>query len=103
MAERDPRPRPGGALDRTAGTADGSAQGTRRMTAAPGGMASPQVPGQVPDHTALPGQSNRRVPRPRIVARPLSEDGTSQGIMDVFAATPGEEQDPARYEQATAA
>lgn len=68
----------------------------------PGGQSSPQHPGQVPDRSTVPGQYTTRVPWATSVRRPLTEYGTAQAIMDVFAAKPGEEMEPSRFEQATA-
>ena len=50
----------------------------------------------------MPGQYARRVPRATSVRRPLTEYGTAQAIMNVFAAKPGQENEPSRFEQATA-
>jgi len=69
----------------------------------PGATISPQHPGMVPDRSTVPGHSSRRVPPTASVRRPLTEYGTAQRIMGVFAATPGAEGDPNRFEQATAA
>jgi hypothetical protein len=71
----------------------------------PGATVSPQHPGMVPDRSTVPGQFSTHVPpapapNPR---RPLTEYGTAQRIMGVFAATPGDAADPSRFEQATAA
>lgn len=69
---------------------------------APGAVASPQLPGQVPDRSSIAGQFSTRVtpsPNPR---RPLTEYQTAQRIMGVFRAEPGKEREPARFEQATA-
>ena len=68
----------------------------------PGARRSPQHPGEVPDRSTIPGQFGTRVP-PRVeVRRPLTEYGSAQRIAGVYAATPGAENDPARFEQATA-
>ena len=77
-------------------------QDTPQAPNAPGATASPQHPGEVPDQEAIPGHSNARVAAAATVRRPLSEEGTAQGIMGIYAATPGHDQDPARFEQATA-
>lgn len=68
----------------------------------PGAQFSPQHPGEVPDRSTVPGQYSTRVPRATSVRRPLTELGTAQAIMDVYAAPPGEEMEPSRFEQATA-
>jgi hypothetical protein len=69
---------------------------------APGAVASPQMPGQVPDRSTVPGFHSPRVPRVSgPVRRPLTQYGTAQEIMHVFPA-PNEEPQPAEFEQATA-
>ncbi len=68
----------------------------------PGGAMSPQKPGQSPDRSTIPGQARRVSPKVDRVVRPLTEAGTAQEIMGVYAAKPGAEMDPARFEQATA-
>jgi hypothetical protein len=76
--------------------------GQPKSPPAPGAAASPQMPGQVPDHSTVPGHFSTRVPRAvRPVRRPLTEYGTAQEIMHVFPA-PEEEPQPAEFEQATA-
>ncbi len=74
-----------------------------RYPHAPGAARSPQVPGQVPDRLSVPGHNELPVPMPtEPVRRPLTEYGTSQRVMGVFAAKDGNDRDPARFEQATA-
>jgi hypothetical protein len=69
---------------------------------APGANRSPQVPGQVPDRSSIPGHGQLPVELPAAeVVRPRSESGTSQSIMGVYTARDGNEHDPARFEQAT--
>lgn len=70
--------------------------------AAPGAVDSPQEPGQVPDRSTVPTQDQLPVPPDSIERRPLTEYGTAQRIMHVYAAESGQEDDPARFEQATA-
>jgi hypothetical protein len=60
------------------------------------------MPGEVPDRSNIPGQHALSVQRATSVRRPLTEDGTAQGIMKPFAVTKGREKDPTRFEQATA-
>ena len=67
----------------------------------PGARRSPQIPGQVPDRSTVPGHHATRVPPRQTVRRPLTEYGTAQRIMGVYSATPDAENDPARFEQAT--
>lgn len=77
---------------------------TKRVHApgAPGAVSSPQIPGQVPDRSDIPGEGELPVaPVGGQVMRPLSERGTSQYIMGVYAPRDGNEDDPARFEQAT--
>ncbi len=69
---------------------------------APGGTASPQVPGARPDRSSIPGHGVLPVPPATVVQRPLTQYGTAQEIMGVYAPKPGEAMDPARFEQATA-
>lgn len=68
----------------------------------PGAVFSPQQPGQVPDRSTIPGQYSVTVKPAHNPRRPLTEYQTSQRIMGVFRAAPGEEREPARFEQATA-
>lgn len=70
---------------------------------APGAVSSPQMPGEVPDRSSIPGEDVLPVPPPAgEVRRPLSEYGSAQQIMGVYAAAEGKEDDPARFEQTTA-
>lgn len=69
---------------------------------APGANRSPQVPGQVPDRSSVPNHAELPVPLPiGEVRRPTVEYQTSQGIMGVYLASDGNENDPNRFEQAT--
>jgi hypothetical protein len=77
--------------------------GAVKRPPAPGAASSPQIPGQVPDRSTVPGHEQLPVPKPRQVLRPLTEEGTTQQIMDVFALAPGEVDTKARWEQAPAA
>lgn len=68
---------------------------------APGAVTSPQAPGQVPDRSTIPGEN--KVPAPPVTGeprRPIAEYGSAQRIMRVFAPEGGNEDDPARFEQA---
>lgn len=70
---------------------------------APGASRSPQIPGEVPDRSSVPGEGVLPVPAPvGEVRRPRSEYGTAQRIMGVFAPTEGKDDDPSRFEQTTA-
>lgn len=77
------------------------ATGRPGTTPAPGGYASPQEPGQVPDRSTVPGHHSLRVPKPRHVLRPLTQFGTAQEIMKTFRKH-GDEITPEQFEQATA-
>lgn len=68
----------------------------------PGAVASPQMPGEVPDRSSIPGQYATYIPASPNPRRPLVEYKTAQRIMGVFRAEPGKEREPARFEQATA-
>src|SRR5215216_6358233 len=68
----------------------------------PGARSSPQIPGQTIDQFSVPGHTNYRVARTTTVRRPLTQFGTAQEIMGVYAPKPGQENDPARFEQASA-
>lgn len=69
---------------------------------APGASWSPQVPGEVPDRSDIPGEEQLPVaPVEGEPAHPRTERGTSQHIMQVFAPKGGNEDVPARFEQAT--
>jgi len=71
---------------------------------APGAVRSPQMPGEVPDRSSVPEHDALPVPPPAgLVRRPLTEYGSAQRIMGVYAPTEGKEDDPARFEQTTAA
>lgn len=69
---------------------------------APGAVTSPQIPGQVPDRSSVPGENQLPVPAAVDgVHRPISERGTSQVIMGVYTPRNGNDEDPSRFEQAT--
>lgn len=70
---------------------------------APGASWSPQYPGEVPDRSDIPGESELPVPPADdqgVRVLPRTELGTSQYIMRVFAPEGGNEDDPTRFEQA---
>jgi hypothetical protein len=70
---------------------------------APGAIRSPQIPGQVPDRSAVPEHGQLPVDLPTgEVRRPGTEYWTAQRIMGVYEAREGNETDPARFEQTTA-
>lgn len=79
---------------------------TERVNApdAPGAVRSPQIPGEVPDRSSVPGEGVLPVPRSSgEVRRPIAEYGSAQRIMGIYTATEGKDDDPARFEQTTAA
>ena len=92
----------GGDVDRQRSVDNQEVDDTPQAPETPGAIRSPQHPGQVPDRSTIPGQFSKRVPRARQVIRPLTEAGSAQSIMNVYAAKPGAEMDPMRFEQATA-
>jgi hypothetical protein len=76
--------------------------GQPKSPKAPGAAASPQMPGQVPDRSTVPGHFSTRVPWPTgSVRRPLTQYGSAEEIVGVFPA-PNEEAEKAEFEQATA-
>ena len=104
MADRtDLRPTPSrnAAIDRRVVVDDIADHETPTAPVAPGGSISPQVPGARPDRSNIPGHGQLPVPPTLGVRRPLTEYGTTQQIMGVFAPKPGEAMEPARFEQAT--
>lgn len=69
---------------------------------APGAVASPQHPGQVPDRSTVPGFHAPRVPPARgPVLRPVIEYGTAQALLRALPA-PDKEAKPEAFEQVTA-
>jgi hypothetical protein len=71
---------------------------------APGAVSSPQIPGQVPDRSSIAGEGVLPVPPATGPSRrPLTEYGSSQGVMGVFEPVGGNESDPKRFEQKTVA
>jgi hypothetical protein len=65
---------------------------------APGAVWSPQVPGQVPDRSEVPGEGVLPVPPAENPRPPRTEFGTAQRIMRMFAPKDGNEDDPDRFE-----
>lgn len=76
------------------------ARGPRQPTSAPGARKSPQVPGQVPDRSSVPGQHAVRFAAAPNAPKPLTELGTAQGILRLFQPKPGQELKPEDFEQA---
>ncbi len=74
--------------------------GRQPVTPAPGAVASPQIPGQVPDRSSVPGQGVLPVAPPATPPRrPLTEYGSAQRIMRVFEPRDGNDDAPERFEQ----
>lgn len=70
---------------------------------APGASWSPQYPGEVPDRSNIPGETDLPVPppaHPGTRSLPTTELGSAQRIMRIYAPRDGNEDDPARFEQA---
>jgi len=68
---------------------------------APGAVASPQEPGELPDRSSVPERGVLPVPPPAgEVRRPLTQYGTSEEIMDVYHKPELDPTDPARFVQA---
>lgn len=66
----------------------------------PGAVKSPQVPGQVPDRSTIPEEGHLPVPPPAgEIRRPLTQYGTAEEIMEVYAPGDLEVTDPLRFEQ----
>ncbi len=89
-------------LRKAASAGDPLSSGRVTAPAAPGAIRSPQIPGEGPDRSSVPDKGVLPVPPPAgEIRRPLTEYGSAQRIMGVYAPTPGKEDDPARFEQAT--
>jgi hypothetical protein len=65
---------------------------------APGAVWSPQIPGQVPDRSDVPGEGTLPVPPADNPRPPSTEFGTAQRIVGIHAPRDGNEDDPARFE-----
>ncbi len=88
-------------LTKRSKTGDMGDVGPRRVPEAPGASWSPQIPGEVPDRSGVPGEGVLPVAVPETPPRrPITEYGTAQRIMRVYAPKDGNEDDPARFEQA---
>ncbi|HEV2127173.1 MAG TPA: hypothetical protein VGR22_00965 [Thermomicrobiales bacterium] len=88
-------------LPKRASINDPVVRGRQPVPGAPGATASPQIPGKVPDRSTIPGEGELPVEVPATPPRrPLTEYGSAQRIMHVFAPEDGNEDDPARFEQA---
>lgn len=85
-------------LRRNARPGDPIEAGRRPVPDAPGAVASPQIPGQVPDRSEVPGEGVLPVPPADNPRPPLTEFGTAQRIIHLYAPEGGNEDDPARFE-----
>ena len=66
---------------------------------APGATTSPQIPGKVPDRSSIPGEGVLPVTAPETPPRrPLTEYGTAQRIMRIYAPEDGNDDEPERFE-----
>ena len=72
--------------------------GRRPVPEAPGAVWSPQIPGQVPDRSPVPGEGVLPVPPADTPRPPLTEFGTAQRIVGIYAPKDGNDDDPARFE-----
>jgi hypothetical protein len=91
-----------GTQESSTGSATSASAATDAAPTAPAAIASPQIPGEVPDRSSVPGQAAVDLSRATDVRRPLTENETAQGIMKFFAAELGQERDSTRFELATA-
>lgn len=73
-----------------------------RSPEGPGAVSSPHLPGQVPDHSTVPGHVSGRVPRAPVGGQLLSEDDRTQEVMGVSRLDAHGKRSPAQFEQATA-
>ncbi|MGB3329609.1 MAG: hypothetical protein WBA46_11690 [Thermomicrobiales bacterium] len=88
-------------LKKKARPGDPIGENARIVPPEPGAASSPQIPGQVPDRSSIWGRGQLPVPPVTgAVQRPRTEQRTSQGILGVYAPHGGNEDDPARFEQA---
>jgi hypothetical protein len=77
----------------------------RTRFGAPGARMSPQMPGQVPDRSGVPGHGQLPIAAHLDAERPLTQFGTAEEIVGVYAVDPNDPEhatNPARFEQATA-
>ena len=70
---------------------------------APGGSRSPQRPGATPDRSTVPGHHSLTAPRAGELRRPISQYGSAQEIMSVYAPGADGSWDKDNFEQATVA
>jgi hypothetical protein len=71
-------------------------------TPAPGARRSPQIPGQVPDRSTVPGFHSAQAPAATSVMRPLTQYQTAQEITKRFRKYPADQITPEQFEQADA-
>jgi hypothetical protein len=84
------------------GSALGNIGGRPRTVPAPGARKSPQIPGQVPDRSTVPGFHTASVPAATSVRRPLTQYQTAQEISKRFRKYPADQITPEQFEQADA-
>lgn len=65
---------------------------------APGAVRSPQEPGETPYRSSVPEHGQLPVPPATDFTRPITEYGTAQHIMGIFAVRGDNEDDPQRFE-----
>lgn len=65
---------------------------------APGAVHSPQEPGETPWRSSVPEHGQLPVPPATDFLRPITEYGTTQQIMGVYAARGDNQDDPQRFE-----
>lgn len=85
-------------LRKSARPGDPIEPGRRPVPEAPGAVKSPQIPGQVPDRSEVPGEGVLPVPAAENPRPPTTEFGTAQRIVRIYAAKDGNDDDPARFE-----
>src|SRR3954453_17379219 len=84
------------------GSAVGNSGGRVRKVPAPGARRAPQIPGQGPDPSTVPGFHSLIVPAATSVMRPLTEYQTAQEISKRFRKYPADQITPEQFEQADA-
>jgi hypothetical protein len=85
-------------LRKSARPGDPIEAGRRPVPEAPGAVKSPQIPGQVPDRSEVPGEGVLPVPAAVDPRPPTTEFGTAQRIARLYAPKDGNDDDPARFE-----
>ena len=86
-------------------TAPTTSSAPRTRYGAPGASKSPQMPGEVPDRSGVPGHGQLPIEADPGAERPLTQLGSAEEIVGVYAVDPNDPEhatNPARFEQATA-